>query len=337
LDFIMRTHHLAPGILLALCAGCQMSPSRSLRVEPQARGIGDEIVACGGYLHTGAPVVLWTTPPYYDAYPVVPDPKRQEGGSGPALVTPYQPGRVEKSPDGTRRVLIDPDCTDLSLLAGVVDQFVLHFDVCGLSRTCFTVLRDRALSVQFLLDVDGTIYQTLDVREEAYHATQANVRSIGIEIANLGAYPPQDHAILDEWYKSDVAGPYMVIPERLKNGGVRTPGFVARPARRELVRGEIQGQDLVQYDFTPEQYDSLVKLTVALCRAFPKITPDAPRDAAGQVRTEALSDAEYAAFHGILGHYHVQKNKNDPGPAFDWDAFLARVHAGLADGTTPEP
>jgi N-acetyl-anhydromuramyl-L-alanine amidase AmpD len=37
-----------------------------------------------------------------------------------------------------------------------------------------------------MLDLDGTIYQTLDLKERASHATIANSRSIGIEIANMG-------------------------------------------------------------------------------------------------------------------------------------------------------
>ena len=43
-----------------------------------------------------------------------------------------------------------------------------------------------------MLDLDGTIYQTLDLKEGAWHATVANGRSIGIEIANIGAYPPDE-------------------------------------------------------------------------------------------------------------------------------------------------
>ena len=39
-----------------------------------------------------------------------------------------------------------------------------------------------------MLDLDGTIYQTLDLKEGAWHATDANGRSIGIEIANIGAF-----------------------------------------------------------------------------------------------------------------------------------------------------
>src|SRR5262249_41968790 len=96
---------------------------------------------------------------------------------------------------------------DLPLLQQVVDQFVIHFDARGTSRRCFQVLHDqRGLSVQFLLDLDGTIYQTLDVKEAAWHATIANNRSIGIEIANIGAYPADSPNPLSRWYRADANG-----------------------------------------------------------------------------------------------------------------------------------
>jgi N-acetyl-anhydromuramyl-L-alanine amidase AmpD len=40
-----------------------------------------------------------------------------------------------------------------------------------------------------------------------------------------------------------------------------------------------------------------------------------------------LPAADFAAFQGVLGHYHVQANKNDPGPALDWDRFLTEARA----------
>jgi tyrosyl-tRNA synthetase len=47
-------------------------------------------------------------------------------------------------------------------------------------RQCFKVLHDaRDLSVHFMLDLDGTIYQTLDLKERAWHATTSNSRSVG--------------------------------------------------------------------------------------------------------------------------------------------------------------
>ena len=58
----------------------------------------------------------------------------------------------------------------------------------------------------------------------------------------------------------------------------------------------------LQPDFTPEQYDSLIALTVALCREFPNLAPEAPRDCSGQVLNRALSGEGFDAFQGILGH-----------------------------------
>jgi len=347
--------------VLALASACvvprpehHVPPGLSTWVPAQ----NDAILVAGKRFHVGAPVVLWTEPPKYDAYSTKP---RFSDAVEPSGLR-YQPGRVRRvfrdNPDyvplpaiertpadfvdertdvqkqktilASEEVLVEAASGDLEALRGVVDQFVLHYDVCGVSQTCFRVLHDeRELSVQFLLDVDGTIYQTLDARETAWHATKSNPRSIGIEIANIGAYPLGVAKALDTWYAEDVGGPYVTIPARLGDGGVRTPGFVGRPARPERVVGEIQGETLQQYDFTRDQYESLVKLTAALCRAFPRIEPDAPRDAEGRVLDRALSDADWREFRGILGHYHVQTNKADPGPAFDWEPFLAAVRARL--------
>jgi N-acetylmuramoyl-L-alanine amidase len=205
-----------------------------------------------------------------------------------------------------------------------VDQFVLHFDVSGTSRQCFKVLHDlRCLSVHFLLDLDGTIYQTLDLKERAWHATTSNSRSIGIEIANIGAYASAETGPLHEWYQRDTNGVVrIVIPARLGESGLRTPDFVPRPARPEPVVGAIQGRELAQYDFTPEQYAALTKLTATLCKVFPKLKCDYPRSADGGLIPQKLPDDELVHFQGILGHYHIQSNKVDPGPAFQWDTVV---------------
>jgi N-acetyl-anhydromuramyl-L-alanine amidase AmpD len=206
---------------------------------------------------------------------------------------------------------------------------VLHYDVCGVSKVCYEVLLQRKLSVHFLLDVDGTLYQALDLADRAWHATKSNPRSIGVEIANLGAFPTGKGQILDQWYAQDADGPLLKPPARIGDPELRTSGFVARPARWQKIVGEIQREQLEQYDFTIEQYAALEKLAAALCRIFPRIQPDAPRDMEGALAREVLSDDDFAAFRGILGHYHVQQNKTDPGPAFDWEPFLVRVRAEL--------
>ena len=49
------------------------------------------------------------------------------------------------------------------------------------------------------------------------------------------------------------------------------------------------------YDFTPQQYDSLTKLTAALCTVLPKIRRDYPRDEHGNLITHKLADDQLAA------------------------------------------
>jgi N-acetyl-anhydromuramyl-L-alanine amidase AmpD len=174
-----------------------------------------------------------------------------------------------------------------------------------------------------MLDLDGTIYQTLDLKERAWHATTSNTRSVGIEIANIGAYPPGRTQAFTNWYARDPDGRMRVtIPATLGDGGIRTPGFVPRPARDKPIVGTIQGRELEQYDFTPEQYAALGRLTAALCRIFPRIKCDYPRDETGRLVPRKLEDDVLSQFQGILGHYHIQTDKVDPGPAFQWDTVI---------------
>jgi N-acetyl-anhydromuramyl-L-alanine amidase AmpD len=213
---------------------------------------------------------------------------------------------------------------DLPLLQAKVQQFVIHYDAAGTSRECFHLLHDkRGLSVHFLLDLDGTIYQTLDLRERAWHATTANGRSIGIEIANRGAVPTP--TLLAEWYARD-AGPggalRITFPARIGQTGILTPNFVGRPATDHIIRGMVQGQLLYQYDLTKQQYQALAHLTAAICQALPRVECDYPRDAAGHLITSKLPDDVLARYCGLLGHYHIQRDKQDPGPAFDWDRVV---------------
>jgi N-acetylmuramoyl-L-alanine amidase len=318
------------GVLLAatVLAAC----SRGRTGHEAYKRNGDEIMIAGRLFHTGAPVVLWTDPNGYDAYRVerrfVPFEESSweataKGGRGPSTPNRYNlrnPGLSSEEIEQVRG-----GGWDLASLRGVVDQFMIHYDVCGTSRQCFRVLHDmRGLSIHFMLDIDGTIYQTLDVKERAWHATSSNHRSVGIEIANIGAYPPGQGAILKRWYEIDEEGraKRITIPSTLGDGGVRTPGFVGRPARAEPVVGEIHGKTYEMYDLTPEQYDSLIKLTAALCTALPNIRCDYPRGPDGHLLTTTLEGDALRDYRGLLGHFHIQKDKIDPGPAFDWDRVV---------------
>lgn len=275
---------------------------------------GDEIIVAGRRFHTGTRVVTWLEPSGYNGYVGVP----------PLLV------RRSALP-AAQTEIIERNGWDLLSLQRVVDQFVLHYDACGTSRTCFEVLKSRGLSIHFLLDIDGTVYQTLDLQERALHATTSNDRSVGIEIANIGAYPPDAARPLEEWYQRKPDGSTLLtIPKRFSEPRILTAGFRGHPARADRVEGILQGQRLVQYDFTPEQYTALAKLTAALCRVFPRIRADYPHGFFGdEPLSKKMNDSRLARYRGILGHYQLQENKVDPGPAFDWRRFRSAVQREL--------
>jgi len=98
------------------------------------------------------------------------------------------------------------------------------------------------------------------------------------------------------------------------------------------VTGTIQGKELVQYDFTPEQYQALVRLTATLSTVFPKIKCAYPKDAKGKLVPEKLPEDELDKYQGVLGHFHIQTNKTDPGPAFQWDYVIGNARKLMNGG-----
>ncbi|GIW70861.1 MAG: hypothetical protein KatS3mg102_0403 [Planctomycetota bacterium] len=328
--------------LLAVCAACG-STRAPLVIEPAHSGSsaaapaigtrlerrGQELIACGQLFHAGTPVITWLDPGGFDAY----RPHRTTDADAPLPLRPAPgcdtpsrlgAGRAVAEPGGSR--VPPPTAWDLDLLRRQVTQVVLHYDAAWTSANCFRVLHDvRGLSVHLLIDLDGTVYQSCDLKERARHAGPANDRSIGIEIAHPGPLDGQPQ--LRAAYRRDADGPWLEVPARF--GRSRTAGFVPRPARPEPIAGEIHGQRVSMYDFTEEQYRALARVLAALHRICPQVRLEAPRGPDGEVLRRALSAEELASFRGVLGHWHVTARKLDPGPAFDWERVLAeaRRHA----------
>src|SRR5260370_22135308 len=194
----------------ALLCGCS-AMSRVGSIEPRR---GDEIVAAGQFFHTGTRIVLWMDPGGYDAYRVErrfsPIEKAGWDVSQEEVKELTSPNRYNLRSNGLTAAELERvrgGGWDLPLLRREVDQFVIHFDACGTSRQCFKVLQDqRDMSVHFMLDLDGTIYQTLDLKERAWHATSSNTRSVGIEIANMGAYGANEKNPFHDWHTTDQKG-----------------------------------------------------------------------------------------------------------------------------------
>jgi N-acetylmuramoyl-L-alanine amidase len=247
---------------------------------------GSSIIVAGQAFDVGRPVVLWRDPQGFDAYQT-----RCVDQNGGCCDHESKRYGIRK---GVERGTLEELQTGVS-------QLVLHFDGCVNSRSCFKSMHNRprpsgegcGLSAHFMIDADGTIYQTLDLVERAYHAEEANSDSIGVEICNRGSVDRS------EWPK---------LPAEYRT----------RPTRDVTINGDHHEA----YDFRPEQYDSIVALTRTLLRVFPKIKPIVP-EVNGQPIMDTLPDP--LAFAGILGHLHIERKKWDPG-ALDWHRILRALN-----------
>ena len=162
--------------------------------------------------------------------------------------------------------------------------FVNHWDVCLNSRDCQSILDSRGISVHFLIDNDGTIYQTLDMQHGGFHAgkDKVNRASVGVEISN--AYYPQ----YQDWY--------------VRNGY----------GERSMVEGAtVHGATLDPFmDFYPVQIEALKALWVAIHDST-AVEYQAPLDSNGNTSTKYEQSVAYGNFAGFISHYHVSKQKID--------------------------
>ena len=162
--------------------------------------------------------------------------------------------------------------------------FVNHWDVCLSSTSCQRVLDKRGASVHFLIDNDGTIYQTLDMQHGAWHAgsERVNRASVGVEISN--AY----YTKYQSWYEKN--------------------GFGSRPV---IDDAWVHGNKLKEHlGFYPVQIEALKALWKAVHKAA-DVSFEAPTNQFGTTSTKYEQDVKYGSFSGFISHYHVSKNKID--------------------------
>jgi hypothetical protein len=273
------------------------------------RPSGNLIIA-GQTFRIDAPVINFREPPFWDATREYcmptrtnPNPPCKAGVPFGKLPTPYTK-RYSTRPQ-LRRYGNNPP---LDAVKAVIKQFVLHHDGCASADMCFDVLQnERGLSCHFLVDNDGTIYQTIDLALMAYHAAEWNLSSIGVEFCNRGDAKKEPH-----YYSSGKAGP-----------------------RRDVKPCKINGHTILAFDYTPGQYESFLKLCRALQRLLPNLPAEFPQSSPGVQSWDTMPMSATLGFSGYIGHYHLTQQKWDPGP-FDIKDFCRKLRGSFCFPVFPK-
>jgi N-acetylmuramoyl-L-alanine amidase len=237
--------------------------------------VGSEIIVCGQRIDIEHPVRTFMDGDGYNAYNLfrTDDPKQK-------FPTHPAEGMMNRDARFRERRLLGRD-KSIANLKRVVRQVVVHLDGCTSARLCFHVLHNQhGLSVHFMVDNDGTIYQTLDLVDCAFHAAGVNEISIGIELQNRG-----DAVRFPNSYKEE----------------------------RPTVLCNVHNQQFLAYDFTDAQYQAMVRLGQGLARVL-DVPLSIPRGSDGAQIWTTIPDPR--RFEGFIGHYHLTNEKWDPGP---WD------------------
>jgi hypothetical protein len=265
------------------------------------------IYIAGTPFHVEAPVVNFRDPPFWDATKeycistaTESAPACRPGGVpyGNLDVAAYtkNPKRYASRP-ALRSYYSSGKNPPLDAVKAVIKQFVVHHDGCNTSDMCFNVLQnERGLSVHFMIDNDGIVYQTIDLAWMAYHAADWNISSIGVELCNRGDVKLDMH-----YYDSGKYGP-----------------------KRNAKPVKINGHTILAWEYTQAQWDSFVKLARDLTRLLPNLPAEFPQSSPGQQSWDTMPRGASFAFSGYIGHYHLTEQKWDPGP-FDFKEFCRQL------------
>lgn len=184
---------------------------------------------------------------------------------------------------------VEPSDYDKAL--GLIDLVILHDSRTHTAREAFNNLARRHKSTHFVVDYDGTVYQTLDLGWEADHTDISSVdrRSVSVDLVNpVTTERPPMHEGADEAHRRPLSN------------------FV-----------HIHGREHQHWGYTKAQWTSMLALIEGLVARLPALTPDLPLTEGGEVVMTSLP-AHAESFKGVLGHLHVSRRALDPGAGFDW-------------------
>lgn len=253
------------------------------------------IVVCGMKFNIGARVVLWDEPNGLNGYDtsicVHWEENRKTGKNVKVVVSGKR---------YSKRSLVRPN-PNIRQLQNMITQFFLHHSGLYHSKTTYEVLHEqRRLSVHFILDDDGTLYQTLDLKEKAWHGGGNNPMSIGIEIDSRASASKFPDAYDETHQKKYKVGP------------------------RRISLDSVQNMKVKGFDYSDAQYQTLIRLVIALKSIFPHIRDnlDFPRTESGLIVKSVLKKPK--DHRGFICHYNTNEHKWDP-VSFDYKRFLTGV------------
>ncbi len=288
--------------------------------------MSQKIVACEKSVEIGSPVVLW------NAAGGLACPNRR----GRSACTQHNSRLNNKPPEPAAEYSIADPTQAYDELKNSVYQLIIHYDVCYSSHHCHQIMTESTFKgSHFYLDLDGTLYQTCDLYWKTNTAPaddrKGNERAIHVEMANLSWEALQSesdwHKVASDQYRQRKDRWEFLLPDHWKKT-LRTANFRAYAARGYGQRGyfsrQINGKIVRMWDFTDDQYNALIRLSIGLNQLLPKIRLRVPYDSKKK-RTPLDRIRNYSTFEGVLGHAHVQKGgiegvscKYDPGSAFNW-------------------
>jgi N-acetyl-anhydromuramyl-L-alanine amidase AmpD len=284
------------------------------------------IVPCEKKIDIGRRVILWNERGGFRC----PNPR------GRAACRQHDPALNDRPTRPFADYRIHDPARALPELERAVHQLILHYDACYTSYHCHQLMKASDFKgSHFYLDLDGTLYQTLDMYWKTNTAPaddrQGNERAVHVEMANLSWEARVDESTLyhieRDQYQLKNGRWALCLPEKYRER-LHAPNYQPVPARVHRQRGyfsrRVNGRVVRMWDFTEEQYQTLFALVRGLGRLLPGIAPRVPFDPETR-RTPLNRITDFTSFRGILGHAHVQGGtpggpevKYDPGSAFDW-------------------
>jgi len=194
------------------------------------------------------------------------------------------------------------DTKDYVAVATTKNLIVLHFTAGQSARSAYDTWRGdpRRIATAYIVDRDGTIYETFDPRYWASHlgitgGPVHDKRSIGIEIANVG--------------------PLTLSPDRKALNWWVGQRFCAIEDEDQYRKRSYRGFDY--YAAFPEvQVSAVAALAQHVTERFGIAKTFAPES-----RRLEFDATFFASFKGIATHANFRSDKFDIGPAFDWNAL----------------